>query len=369
MSGHDLSPVNHFVHPDVCRVTDRRVPQFRMTYNYYNQTGYPITVATRNDLKVEIASQSEFTDHRFIIELEFCFTNEARDHFEMFISRLGETDNQTLDAIRTAYMEQVAGTQRYHNHGAVFKLEYSVTREQIAKAGGVMYIPDLDIIVSMKTYEDTPPHPYSDTGKRLGMVIDAEDSLDDHGFGFMVHVVDNAKRFDKLYMNVNRMVYPLVPVEDSSLRDGVYVVAPHTTEDIVIQGGRRCLYYPFNFDRLKEISVYRTMAEAESLGDDVTQRKAALAELEHATSVIKFEMQEQRTKHEKEMQSLNAELERRTLRLKTVEQELEMQRLVKKDTYEERSQTRKDSGEVLKILPAIIIGVGAALAAIKKIFS
>ena len=47
----------------------------------------------------------------------------------------------------------------------------------------------------------------------------------------------------------------------------------------------------------------------------------------------------------------------------------EIQSLARKDHYEQRSTARKDTSEVVKFLPAILLGMGTLGAAIYKFFS
>ena len=61
--------------------------------------------------------------------------------------------------------------------------------------------------------------------------------------------------------------------------------------------------------------------------------------------------------------TLRREAEAKQLKL---EEEAEKRRVEMKDLYEERSQRRKDSGESLKFLPNLIIGLGAVFLAIRS---
>jgi hypothetical protein len=134
------------------------------------------------------------------------------------------------------------------------------------------------------------------------------------------------------------------------------------------------------------VGLYRTYDEALNLGDLTTARKNSLAQLEHDNLTLQREIANMKSAQSQEaaendrvMRDLTSQHEREKLALeekrlkseseaKEREAVLERQRQEMKDYYEQRSLNRKDNSEVVKVLPAIIVGIGAAIAVLMKIF-
>jgi hypothetical protein len=114
-----------------------------------------------------------------------------------------------------------------------------------------------------------------------------------------------------------------------------------------------------------------------NLGDVSQAKKEELLNLEHQIQVEKAELARERQQHEKEMldkeKALKEAEEARDRNARVIDemrseqehrQKLERERV--KDYYEDRSYERKDSNETLKFLPTLILGIGAAVAAVFK---
>ncbi len=113
-----------------------------------------------------------------------------------------------------------------------------------------------------------------------------------------------------------------------------------------------------------------------NLGDAALARKQELASLEHTLSLQKSELQLAKNKHleemlvkEKELKAVELERDRQTRVIEeqreAADHAMKMERERAKSFYEDRSYDRKDSHEVLKFLPSIIVGIGAIFMALR----
>lgn len=71
---------------------------------------------------------------------------------------------------------------------------------------------------------------------------------------------------------------------------------------------------------------------------------------------------------DREVKRLQRESAESQAELERVRQKEELERQRIKDYYEDRAFSRKDNNEALKIIPSIVVGIGAVFMAIKSIF-
>lgn len=277
-------------------------------------------------------------------------------------------------------------------------VEYFISREVLDMEGGLVYLPEVDIQVSMFTPTATPEHPFSFTGYETHTVFDNDFLSCQTLTGIAFKLVDNAGRLGLRYVNLNRHVYQLTPTTDVNLNDGLYV-----TTNGMCTGNRRhavpkTQYYPT--DKIAELfgPIYQTAEQARIDGDPETIRKRewdkAEAELKNDSLLLKSkilateaelaDMTRIRDLDKLELSRIQAELDRQKLasdqreqefkmierqhehQRKMLENELHLKKLDRSDYYDERSSARKDSSDIVKMLPTIITGVVALLAFINS---
>lgn len=77
-------------------------------------------------------------------------------------------------------------------------------------------------------------------------------------------------------------------------------------------------------------------------------------------------LQRQLDESERQTKQFENEMQRRYAR---EDHDSKIKQLHSKDYYEDRSSARKDSTEWVKVIPALLMGAGAAVIAIKGLFS
>ena len=95
----------------------------------------------------------------------------------------------------------------------------------------------------------------------------------------------------------------------------------------------------------------------------------AMDEIKHRSRMASDALEEERAARQATLKELHAIREHsRKADLAELQAKHEIQSLERKDKYEQRSTKRKDTSEVIKILPAVLLGIGTLCTAIYKLF-
>jgi len=353
---------------------DRRIGhspiEFRTTY--YNYLPTAATVVWRSGLKCTLAPEPSFETNHLVIRNEITIQHAVKLDIQRVLSAVADDASQEMRALRDAFKISIR-----HNHfsSVTLILDYHLSLEQLRDYGGSVYYHELDIVVSLMSSDKSPPHPYSAAGRDLCLVESAPSKI---GFNYGIEIIDNAGKYGDRYLNIGNKVYRAPAEKDSTKRDGVYIVANEPVIGEVDMSEREVQYYPFEMAE-EQVGLYRTPEEALNLGDLSQARKEELVQLEHELQIGKAELNKERQEHEaamldKQRALREAEVERdrqaRVIEEMRADHEhrLKLERERVKDYYDDKSYERKDKSETLKFIPAIVVGIGGALMAIKKLF-
>jgi hypothetical protein len=154
--------------------------------------------------------------------------------------------------------------------------------------------------------------------------------------------------------------------------DGIYIVSNHSMSSKNGNGGFETRYHSFDIAE-DTLGLFRSREEAEHFGDLNTKQKTELLTLQSTVERLKMERQEveattklEVAEKDRQLKELTSKLEREDLALARERAELEYQEKERRrrleERFEERSYYRKDSSEVLKFIPSVIVGLGAIFA-------
>jgi hypothetical protein len=259
--------------------------------------------------------------------------------------------------------------------GATIVLDYPLTLEQLQTYGGTIYFSELDIVVSLLPPEEMPAHPYSEEGRRSQVIAGSPIDHGGVGFGYAVEIVDNHERYGDRFLNIGGNVYKVKTKKDLERRDGVYIISNYAANGQLGKPGVRVTFCAF--DKAQEdLGLYKTYDEAMHLGDLSTARKQELLTMEHELVKSKQEAAAEKVRFDRELTAAQHEVKRieqentrLAARNQMLEHDLTMERQRLKDFFDARAYQRKDSSEALKILPSIILGIGALVVALRSLFS
>lgn len=367
---------------------------------FINEMDCELTVVLRNGLPLTLPGTTGKNYHRLVIRQTIVIRAEHSRSTKEYLNRLSVNSPQTLRALQKALEQNDphAGVRG----PVVLRLDYVIGRDDLRKYGESAYYYDADVLVTTRSDPSAHVHPHSLLGQLHATdaaVVPAP--IRDGGALFAVEIVDNLGVFGDRYLNIANEVYPVRAKRDANREDGVWITRTHPTQGELGSAELKVNYYPFQNSEgvvtdFTTLHLFETYKDAQTLGDIASARKEELAELEHALQLGKREAEESKQENERRKQEWERERqeqERETLRLKAelearerehktqiderdrryqeIEQErerirhdLELERMRKKDQYEIRSQVRKDTGEWLKVLPGLVMGVIAIGAAI-----
>lgn len=371
---HVPQPLFGNVNASPIRPQDRRIDhspvEFRTTY--LNHLPVPVTVAWRSGLKCVLPNEPSFETNHLIVRTEITFQHAVKLDIKRVLSAVADDAGMELRALRDAFKISL---QQSRFGSVTVILDYHLSIEQLKEYGGSVYYHELDTVFSLYNLDRCPPHPYSAAGRDLCLVEATPSKI---GFHYGIEIIDNAGKYGDRYLNIGNKVYRAPVHKDSTRRDGVYIVANEPVLGEIEASEREVQYYPFEVAE-EQVGLYRTPEEALNLGDLSQARKEELTNLEHEIQKGKAELMRERQKFEAEMMDKEralkeAEIERdrnaRVIEELRADQEhkLKLERERVKDYYDDKSYERKDNNEILKFIPAVVVGIGAVIVAFKKIF-
>jgi hypothetical protein len=343
-----------------------------------NFTNVDLTLGYRNGAKFVLPKQYDAEKYGLIIRTDVLITSLVEIHAEYALSVPDEHSSAELmlikDAIRN--IDQSNPYRRGNFGGLNLSFDYQISIEQIKDHGGVIYLEEVDLVVSLLSQEKTPAHPYS----KEGIHQTACGGLDAFGggqFGYAIEIVDTLGKIGDRYLNIGGRIHRIPTQVNPTRLDGIYIRWNQWVEnEYALAKEHSERYDPEEAD--ERFQLYRGYAEAVRAGDRETVRKEELAELEHETAKMKhahsIEKAQYETKNlemEQRIKELLHQMEMREKdraeKLSQLKHEHEVAQGRIRDYYESRSLDRKDSSEVIKILPTLAVGLGAIFLAVKTL--
>ena len=345
-----------------------RLAGLRITQSYYNYTGELLYFAHRNNMIIPLAMEDKHLNipkshtGKLIIEQQFVVAYNRVDDFINQLMLDVERDNDkdhieqhcALEAITTG--EQIEKSRS----GLIFTLRYIVGGKHIERFSQGIYLTNLDILIGYS--KENLIHPYSAKDAQTIFNRYRKDSFELKQSNFTVTLVDNAKRFNTLYININGDAMEVIPTESARLEDGVWITrSSHTSgkvkdADAVFVGGPNTVRFDtlecLDTDNYYTPMLYYSPQECITYGNEIK-----LLEKKYQLEKIKLEA-EAREREEKIKQQEDARRER--------DHQRKMDEMERKARVDRVKDERSVGVEILKIGGALVTGIGIALAAVAK---
>lgn len=352
--------------------------------SFINNTSVAITVVQRSGLRVSIPPKPSFRSSGFVIRAEWAISAEVKENVRAVLNGVDDRSSQELQLLKRALQESDEKQGFYAP--AKLILDHPISVEQIKNHGRSVYHHESDLVISLLSVQAAPLHPYSEAGRNAKMMVDTPVRVGGSSFGYCVEIVDNTGRFGDRFLNIVNTVYRVRPIRDTTRRNGIYIGSSTPDTGVFQPGEYTVKFLPLDSPDQDQCGLFKSYEEAEHLGDLSGARKRELAEIEHATAHLRRENDQLKQQHVLEISEWEFKLkhaealqkeadfkrERRESELeeerKRIEHFLALEKLRVKDRYEERSLDRKDRSEIVKMLPTIIVGIGAAIPIVMKLF-
>ena len=341
---------------------------FSITVEFINGTNQTITVVDRAGVYTVIPPCNLRGVNSFIVRKRYIFTESVKFDAMNVSNDIHENSSTDLIALKNAIIEQqfVKFRGKYY-----VNLDFNIDILDLREKGGACYYQNIDLLLSCRNEQTTPPHPFSQRGRERTMVTEDPDINRLETFGYKIKIVDNNNEFGDRFVNIAKSVFRVPATKDINSKDGVYLIVTGNAK-----GAPPTVEY-FTFDSSgSNLHLYRTREEAAALGDLHKQREQELALLEHQVKASENDYKLERQKLTEAMDAKEREFKIKELEYNEAKQKLEkekaeqehkrkMEELYRKDYYEDRSYVRKDSSEFLKYAPLLLTGVIALFAAIR----
>lgn len=271
-------------------------------------------------------------------------------------------------------------------------IKYALSKQELDRNGGQVYLHNLDIVVSIYKLENVSAHPGTLSAQKNKFLNDDPILSALKGFSFSIEIVDRAKRFGERYLNLQNIVYRIPITRDAGKNDGLYI--RHSGES---SGSEIGMEIPeaqyFSFEEAEKLPwLYRTHADAQTLGDPQAQAKRDLENRQYAFKQLEQDWKEQDGHRKAEQAEQQRELERERERVKR-EQQVREDLLAERETrlrileadfnerkllYSHLNDTRKyqqevrlsktkERQEVAKWVPLVLGLIGSGVALYQKL--
>ena len=385
----------HYKSINVKAVADHNVryseqlPLFRKSYTFINNIDDIIIAVDRNNIPVVFqADPNRYRSQQvFIIRTiyEFLGTNMARETLLALdnITKQFKFIDENSILLYAILQDSFNKDPRAHVHKVT--IERTVKYEDI-KRYGCIYDEGSDFLVTTPVGLCTTPHPASIEGK---IVAGHEEFAPSKKVsGCLIEVVDNDNKIGVRYVYCAKQLICLKPTNDPTRRSGVYFTkfqnTPHQADSIEP--------HFMGFEEASDVlGLHKTEEEALTGGSPefITKRKMheaqqELEQLKHASEKAKVENRLKEAQLEKELHDLRAEqikLKEQLAKEEMLRNEEDRKRkeeyarreeirkeeeAKRREYYEERSYYRKDTSEMFKWIPTLIVGAIGIFAVLMK---
>lgn len=344
---------------------------------FLNYSGRTIKLGFRNGLVLDVPSRQSRVHQAFIVRQELYLSDNVKHSAR---DKLISHEGPKSDDLRQ-FEKLFMGSYRDQTHGLSMKYDYEITPASMNDHSGTIYLVEQDIILSTKR-DDIPLHPFC--YEAMTKAPKGTRTLGENGLG--VEIIDNHERIGPRFMRLLGKTVKIDAVRNALKRDGVYLkyrgivessndsvqdivdyIPPEAMQDAkwLFRTYAECRNAPeheveLSYE-LKQLDLQGKKISAESSLVKSEQDREKL-DLENRNLILQRQLddEERRTRH------FENELNRRYSR---EDHETKLEQIRTKDFYEERSTVRKDSSEMWKFIPTVLMGAGAAIVALKSLFS
>lgn len=377
--------------------------------SYRNYTRVPVSCVLRNGYGFQIPPESRVGKGEFVVSVTYSIWNGVKTDIHHVLNDIDDNSSYELKAIAAAI---TTGEVSYDKQRTVFRVEFSISLDDMRDGGGSLYLRELDLLTSVLETPHVPHHPYDQRSLTKDLAETNPAINDTDVFGYYIRNIDNESVFGDHYLNLNGEVFKVPAIVDMAMESGVYLITSHPIRGNQPVPPPRFRKLTFE-EALTELKLFRSYAEAESLGDvfgekeretkernyareqelkemihnhkreehdlklekqrkdlELDERRAIFEERKRVWEDAKAESDEDRRRRQEEFKLREMELTERTARFKAERDEWDhfrqMESMRRKDHYEDRSYRRKDFAEFFKYLPIATTAIATLYVAYLK---
>lgn len=353
---------------------------FRTNTRYINNTRKIVRAQLRSGLELSIPAvnprSARANDNQMLVQHELVVSSSVAELMRNYFLALSNDITGALVLFRDVYLKVFNNVyQMGKDRDMRCTIEYTFTEKDLLTANSIFYHDELDTVFKFGDEPFKYPHPHTQLGRKLEAEEAAAGVQEKYGFVFWIEIIDNLGKYGDRYVSICNEIYKIIARTDKNRPDGLYIVSSKPTNGKINPDGIATKYYPFEAIE-KDLGIYLTYELASSNGDIAAMRKRELVDLEHSIAVERQTFQREKIHFETELDEKNRRLKdleyERGLNARSMddlksrtEYLIEMERIRSKESYERRSNDRRDASEFVKFLPTILTAIGTILMAYK----
>lgn len=371
-----MRPQSMFVSPTVLGtmaeqpMTRVQMPAFNITYSFINTTIWDVVITDQLNASWEVkSSPSPMGDGYVEIRKQY----DVRDpRVSLLNISMDSGDNSdTLQALINHFKLNKESNRYFITNNSIV-LSYKVYARDLQKISSVN-VAELGYVVTLRQAinDRLPINPNSVLGKELFNTIAEQE----RGFVFTVDIVDPYGKLGEMFINIGGVVSKVKVIRNLNYeKEGIYIsrsVQPTLDNPSGYDRQR------FELDKHADVPIFATPALAHSHGDVLARLKEEheinVQTLKYEHEQFKLESEKVKLRHAEQLQTLESTVkleQARQAKLKSDLEDVKMQKekemMALKHEMDMRSLDRKDSSEILKWIPALVVSAGAIMVALKK---
>lgn len=338
--------------------------QYSVSYHFTNYTDMPLTVNHNNFVRASLQPKQEKarTPQKLGFLRVFVQYSYKVDEVNLHATHLKyATTEWELEDIRyvrrgpkefeKAHNEALSFINGARGRNANFVIVYDVSVSRIRKNAGKVFLPEADIMISdnadMELY-----HPNSHMGRI--QIHDRQSIVKRAGRELWIN--DPRRVFGDKWININGEVFKIKADHYTDVKEGVAVTdsAKYNFKTGKLQPAQMLNLTFEEADKL--LGMYNTAEEARVQGDLKSVREKEAQELKHKRHQLETETEIKVAEMKRLLVEEKAKNDRLENKLAAEKIERDEKAAKMKSEYERKSHYRKSSLELLKWLPAFIVG-------------
>ena len=370
-----------------------------LSYQFVNHLHRSVTVLTRTGMRIIVPYRpmgrltKPAKKNSAPLMLEPCFIVRVKlvtaPDVILDVSELSNDLGHATSVESKAYLEAAQAVEDKISRTSqnVQWVEYSIPQSDFDSEGGILFLQNLDLSLSVLDQASTPAHPFSLLGQRNRDAHKFKQEMAPTGVFYGVYIRDKDGQFGKRFMNINGVVHGVDIINDESeARDGVYFITSKRSTSSFIPQRVLVEYHPLE-EADEKLGLYLTYNDAATFGNpnEVFKR-----ECEERARALKVEEQEWKT--EKLRLDNEAEVKREQYKRELMEYEHQLRKIDKlnglidaelalrdknyrremmilKEVLDAKGHERREAAEIIKLIPTVITTIATYVAAYKKIKS
>ena len=371
-----MRPQNLFIKPSVLGtmseqpMTRVQQPAFNITYSFINTTIWDVVVTDQLNASWEVKSSPNTMDDGYV---EIRKQYDVRDprvsllNISMDSGDISESLNSIID-----HFKRKGENGRYLITKDSIILSYKVYARDLQKCSSIN-VAEIGYVVTVRNAitNRLPINPISKLGREISNTVTEQE----RGFVFSVDIVDPYGKLGDMFINIGGVISKVRVIRNPNYEsEGIYV---SRSVEPTLDNPTGYSRTKFELDNHTDVPLFSTPALAQSHGDVLARLKEehelSIQQIKFQHEQFKLDAEKTKLSHVEKLQELESEVkleQNKQAKLKTDLDELKIQKekefMALKHQMEMRSLDRKDSSEIVKWIPALVVSAGAIMVALKK---